>query len=250
MRPVRRNLSPITGDYSEHAKAKTDLISRIGSGWCNDNHLASYCSYCERPILTNLAVEHIEPQGGPSGKPQLKGRWDNFLLACVNCNSTKKDKQVIFNSLYFPDRDNTFHAFKYIEDGNIQPRNAGDQIAVDTLRLTGLDKAARQTHDVSDRVIAEERSSQRMQVWKLAEICLKDFDSNPTNITVKDSIVRNAVLSGFFSVWMTVFCDVPEMMNLFVDAFSGTRDSGCFDVNATAVSPAPNPDNLKDGGKI
>jgi hypothetical protein len=36
------------------------------------------------------------------------------------------------------------------------------------------------------------------------------------------------VLSGFFSVWMTVFKDYPEMKNLFIDALRGTRESGCL----------------------
>jgi len=251
MRPVRRRSSPITGDYANYEDAKTDLISRIGSGWCDENHLASYCSYCERPISTSLAVEHIEPKKGPFGKPKLKGCWDNFLLACVNCNSTKKDKRVVFSDLYFPDRDNTFHAFEYLADGNIKPLNTSDQIAIDTLELTGLEKALRQTLDATGRVIAEDRSSQRMQVWKLAEICLNDYNSRSTDTTVKDLIVRNAVTSGFFSIWMTVFCGVTEMLDRFIDAFSGTRQSGCFDTaTTTSISPAPNPDGLQGGGKI
>lgn len=251
MRPVRRNTSPISHDYSDYKDAKTELVSRIGSGWSNGNHVASYCSYCERPILTNLAVEHIEPQKGPNGQPQLKGRWTNFLLACVNCNSTKKDKRVVFNNLYFPDRDNTFHAFEYLADGNIQPLNSGDQVAINTLALTGLQKAQHQTLDAQGRIIAEDRSTQRMQTWKIAEISLHNYNCDSTNIAVKNSIVMNAVTSGFFSIWMTVFCGVSEMLNLFIDAFSGTRDSGCFDANtAVAISPAPNPDKLMDGGKI
>lgn len=251
MRPVRRNSSPILHDYSNYKDAKTDLISRIGSGWCNGNHLASYCSYCERPISTNLAVEHVEPKKGPYGKPLLVGRWTNFLLACVNCNSTKQDKQVIFSNLYFPDRDNTFHAFEYLADGNIQPRNSTDHIASDTLKLIGLDKAQRQTLDTKGRVIAEDRSSQRMQIWKQAEECLQNYNSNSTNIVIKNLIVSNAVTAGFFSVWMTVFSNVTEMLNMFIDAFSGTRDSACFDsTTAQTITPAPNPDQLLGGGTI
>ncbi len=250
MRPVRRNSSPIAGDYNDYTDARTDLVSRIGSGWSDGNHLASYCSYCERPISTGLAVEHIEPKKGPHGKPHLIGRWENFLLACTNCNSTKKDKKVIFTDLYFPDRDNTFSAFDYLKDGNLQPADPGDQIATDTLKLTGLHKERRQTHDEQGRLIAEDRSSQRMEVWKLAEICLQDFNTDPTNSTVKNLIVRNAVIAGFFSVWMAVFDHVSEMKNRFVDAFSGTRDSGCFAVDASPITPAPNPDGLQDGGKV
>lgn len=250
MRPVRRNSCPNEGDYSDYMDARTELISRIGSGWTNGKQWASYCSYCERPMSTGLAVEHIEPKKGPHGKPNLIGRWENFLLACINCNSTKKDKKVVFKDLYFPDRDNTFCAFDYLQDGNIQPAKPGDQIAADTLKLTGLDKEMRQTHDERGRLIAEDRSSQRMQVWELAEISLDDFNSSPGNEVVKNVIVRNAVLAGFFSVWMAVFQNVPEMTNRFIDAFSGTRESGCFADDATPVIPAPNPDGLRDGAKV
>jgi len=249
MRPVRRNTSPVSQDYSDYTDAKTELISRIGGGFYRGIHLASYCSYCERKIDTSLAVEHVEPKGGVHGQHDLQGRWENFLLACVNCNSTKGDKQVVFSALYFPDRDNTFYAFEYLADGNIQPSRVGDQVAFSTLELTGLDKAQRQTLDTKGRLIAEDRSSQRMQVWALATFSLEDFNSSPNNTPLKNSIVKNAVLAGFFSVWMTVFRSVPEMTNRFIDAFSGTRESGCFDADANPITPAPNPDSLMDGGK-
>ena len=251
MRPVRRGTSPTTQDFADYTQAKTELISRIGGGWYEGRNLASYCSYCERKIDTSLAVEHIEPKDGPHGHPQLQGCWANFLLACTNCNSTKGAKQVVFSALYFPDRDNTFHAFEYLADGNIKPMVSGDQIASSTLRLTGLDKAQRQTRDAKGRLIAEDRSSQRMQTWWIAELALADYIAKSSSATVKGLIVRNAVTTGFFSVWMTVFSDVAEMRNRFIDAFSGTRDSGCFDTHTTtAISPAPNPDSLTAGGKI
>jgi len=50
---------------------------------------------------------------------------------------------------------------------------------------------------------------------------------------------------------MTVFQGDTDMLNRLIDAFPGTRDSGCFDADqASPISPAPNPDNLPDGGKI
>ncbi|MEM8995751.1 MAG: HNH endonuclease [Acidobacteriota bacterium] len=95
MRPVRRDRSPLIAvedsdgpadggapevvDFEDYADAKADLVSRLGL----------FCSYCERAINTNLAVEHIQPKKGDFGRPDLAGRWENFLLACVNCNSTK-----------------------------------------------------------------------------------------------------------------------------------------------------------------
>ncbi|NOQ13247.1 MAG: HNH endonuclease, partial [Methyloprofundus sp.] len=62
MRPVRRGASPKAEDYEDYSDAKTDLISRISSGQFKERHIAAYCSYCERKIDTNLAVEHIEPK--------------------------------------------------------------------------------------------------------------------------------------------------------------------------------------------
>jgi 5-methylcytosine-specific restriction endonuclease McrA len=83
MRPIRRGSSPRQADFTNYREALPDLVGRLGM----------YCSYCERRIPTQLAVEHIQPKGLPASQA-LQGRWENFLLACVNCNSIKKDKPV------------------------------------------------------------------------------------------------------------------------------------------------------------
>lgn len=255
MRPVRRRASPQSSDYSDYRDAKVNLVSRISSGTINGEHAVAYCSYCERVVTTNLAVEHIEPKGGDFGKPELKGRWENFLLSCVNCNSTKKDKPVDLSKLFFPDRDNTFAAFSYQADGKILPSSSltSDQqlIAQNTLELTGLEKKIAVSLDENGKQIAFERVSQRMHVWGCAELSLKRYLSSPTNTVLQDSIIDNMVLSGYFSVWMTVFKNHPEMKHRFIDAISGTRESGCFDPSTSAsISPHPNRDGLQDGGKI
>lgn len=255
MRPVRRGASPIAVDYSDYADAKTDLISRIGSGWAFDLQVAAYCSYCERPIVTMLAVEHIEPKGGLFGKPHLIGKWSNFLLACVNCNSVKKDKQVILADIFIPDRDNTFAAFDYLPDGNIVPAAdlspADQQRAKATLELTGLDRAMRQTHDLQGRVIAEDRASQRLQAWGLADSLKAVIDAYPDSEGLRTSVVTNALTNGFFSIWMRVFDDDEDMKRRLVLAFSGTEGSGCFDLDANVlVRPGPNADRLDFGGKV
>jgi uncharacterized protein (TIGR02646 family) len=255
VRPVRRNNSPITGDYAKYQDAKTVLISRIGAGWIGEKHSASYCSYCERVINTNLAVEHIEPKGGEFGQPLLAGGWHNFLLACVNCNSTKGDKQVILDEIFLPDRDNTFAAFEYQAGGDIKLAEGlgGDDEsrAEKTLKLVGLDKAVRETYDEEGRVIAQDRRSQRMDVWGVAETSLADYLDFPQNLVVQRLIVNMMVFSGFFSVWMTVFKDYPAMKNRFINAMAGTKESECFDlVTGVAISPHPNRDGLQGGGKI
>jgi len=69
MRPVRRGGSPQPDDFDPYTDAKPDLISRLGG----------YCSYCERRIAANLAVEHIQPKKLPAYQ-DLEGRWENFCL--------------------------------------------------------------------------------------------------------------------------------------------------------------------------
>lgn len=244
MRPVRRGDAPQPHDYADYKDAKPDLVARLGP----------YCSFCERPVVTLLAVEHIQPKGLPA-YAHLIGCWNNFLLACTNCNSTKRDKDVDPENVLLPDRDNTFAAFQYLPDGTIEPSahaaaNGLQAMADEILKLTGLDKAALRTPDENGKQVALDRMSQRMEAWLAAEDAKNDLQSNPGNLELKNYVVKLAVKTGFFSVWMTVFAGNAEMLSRLIDGFSGTRGSNCFDANGTAVSPAPNLDGLPGGGKI
>jgi uncharacterized protein (TIGR02646 family) len=243
MRPVRKGLSPQAQDFDDYKDAKPDLVARLGS----------YCSYCERYIPTNLAVEHIQPKT-LSAYQHLEGRWDNFLLGCVNCNSSKGQKDVILQNYLLPDRDNTFAAFKYLANGEIHPSPAAisaglEQKAKETLKLVGLDKDQIDTPDINGRQVALDRKSQRMQAWLEAETALLDLRDNPSD-RLMGYIVKLAIQTGFFSIWMTVFSQDPQMRNKLIDGFASTRDSQCFDSNGTVISPAPNPDGLNHGSKI
>jgi uncharacterized protein (TIGR02646 family) len=245
MRPIRRRASPRAHDYSNYADAQVELIARLGP----------YCSYCERKIATNLAVEHIQPKGVPA-YAHLIGRWENFLLACVNCNSTKGDKVVALSEVFLPDRDNTGAAFTYLPDGTVHPSEAVvvaglEEIAKATLKLTGLDKQIVVAQDENGKQIAIDRVTQRLEAWLIAEEAKADVDSNPGNAAVRRGAVRTAKEGGFFSIWMTVFHqDIPMRQHL-IDAFQGTRLSGCHHaVTSAHVSPHPNDDGLADGGKF
>lgn len=246
MRPIRRGESPRSVDFDDYKDAKKELVSRLGG----------YCSYCERPIHTNLAVEHIQPKSGANGHPSLRGRWSNFLLACVNCNSTKKDKSLNLDQTLLPDRDNTFLAYQYTPDGCVQ---TGDHLpptvkayAGNTLGLVGLDKPLESNLDSSGASVSLDRASQRMQVWaeaQNAKALLSHCETN--NGALKEIITRLALAKGFFSVWMAVFSDKPDMKLRFIRAFKGTESSGCFDMTTGApITPAPNPDRLENGGKL
>lgn len=236
MRPVQRGVSPEATDFSDYTDAKADLVSRLGS----------YCSYCERKMPTNLAVEHIQPKGLSAYLP-LAGRWDNFLLGCVNCNSTKLNKDVVLANVLLPDRDNTFAALTYSADGKIVPHGA---MAEALLSLVGLDKPISVYLDANGKQVALDRVAQRMETWGIAEEAKNDVDVHPDQDALLRSVVRNAVATGFFSIWMTVFANNIDMRKRLIDAFPGVRGSGCFDpVTTQPVCPAPNPDQLQDGAK-
>ncbi len=251
MRPVRRNQQPTGKRFTDYSDAKADLISRLGS----------YCSYCERRIATNLAVEHIQPKA-LSAYQHLILTWDNFLLACVNCNSTKSNKNVILQDVYLPDRDNTGLAFEYLQDGTVQPAQglsfAQKQIARHTLSLAGLDKKIYTILDENGKQVEIDRVSQRMQAWGIAQRSQNLINKNPSNIDLRAFVANEtATQTGFFSIWMSVFAGDIDMRKRLIESFSnqqsqsGTLASECFDPVTTAlISPAPNPDGLPDGGKI
>ncbi len=242
MRPVERGISPQTADFERYEDARPFLVSRLGS----------FCSYCERRIKTGLAVEHLQAKDGPYGRPDLIGSWTNFLLGCVNCNSSKGDRDVRFERLYFPDRDNTFVAIEYTPDGRVSvvgtltPAQAA--IGRQTLALTGLDRRYSPAYDANGNLVALDRVSQRMEVWGIAEVALRRRLENRSG-ALRETIVDLALAHGSFSIWMKVFEQDVEMRQCFIQQFPGTAPD-CFDpVTILPVTPRP-PNGLESAGKI
>lgn len=245
MRPIRKGVSPVAGDFNKYEDAKPELVSRLGL----------YCSYCERKIVTLLAVEHIEPKDGAYGQPHLEKQWSNFLLACTNCNSCKGSKKVDFKRLLFPDRDNTFYAYSYDFDGTVhyspqlQPRQK--VMARNTLRLVGLEKPVQVFTDSNNQQVALDRSAQRMEAFGVAQVALSLLESEPNSDSTKAAIVMMAKQTGFFSIWMKVFNAYPDMKVRFIQTFEGTAESGGFDMTTgNSIVPALNSDRLTQGGKV
>ena len=241
MRPVGKGVSPVSGDFKKYEDAKPDLVSRLGI----------YCSYCERRITTLLAVEHIEPK---ELKPELEKRWSNFLLACTNCNSCKGHKPVDLSEVLLPDRDNTFSAFVYLDDGSVEAANNlkpyQHDFAIRTLTLVGLDKPVQEYRDANKQLVALDRAGQRMEAILEAKEALSDYQQSRTD-PMRRAITKCALATGYFSIWMRVFDNEPDMKIRFIRAFKGTEASGCFDMNTgAALAPAPNPDQLNSGGKV
>lgn len=240
MRPILRGSEP--KKYNKYEDAKPDLIRKFGN----------YCSYCERKIPTFLAVEHIQPKG-LAKYTHLLTEWTNFLLGCPNCNSAKKDKDVEFNQFYLPDRDNTFVAFEYDEDGIVSPATGLTQpqknIADRTIDLCALNNNFHPNWGAAEIQGSLERWAQRSATWKLAKESLLDYLSAPS-LPHARTIARCAAGHGFFSIWMKVFTTYPEVRKEIITAFLGTSQA-CFDTQTMQpITPRPSDHNLPSGGKI
>jgi uncharacterized protein (TIGR02646 family) len=247
MRPVIRGQRPQRGGFDRYRKAFPELLSRLGP----------YCSYCERRIPTNLAIEHLEPKTLCS---KLEGDWDNFLLACVNCNACKGSVAIDFSTLYFPDRDNTFIPFHYVEDGRVDVHSRlgkrETEIAKNTLALTGLDKRPKNQTDENGKLVATDRIAQRAEAWSEAEDAKKDLAECPTD-AMRRRIAKEAKAAGFFSIWMHVFSDDPDMRERFIQAYSGSHKNplygtaaDCFVNTKPVLRPAKHVSHLKHHSKI
>ncbi len=236
MRPVDRG--PAARQYAKYQDAKQDLVNRLGS----------YCSYCERRIATLLAVEHIQPKGLPQYE-HLETEWTNFLLACVNCNSAKVDQPVEPHQILLPDRDNTFHAFRYLDTGEVQVRNGLNAhlpaMATALLELTALNRCEHLNWDEDVVFSALERLGQRVQAWDQALEARADYEAGQTSAR---SVAREASGAGFFSIWMAAFEGIPAVRAQLIEIFPNTA-ADCFDAATNTITPRPN-NGLAHGGKL
>ncbi len=228
MRPIERGDTPQDKNgnpkvFADHANARPDLIDRLGE----------YCSYCEVHLDTSLAVEHVKPK---SLHPGLALKWYNFLLSCTNCNSIKLNTDVNLDDYYWPDRDNTARAIKYLPGGLVQANSevlgAPEQKKAErTIKLTGLDRKPTNNPTASDR-----RWNNRREAWGIATRSLQRLIKNDC-LAMREQIAEHAQAKGFWSVWMTVFQDDADMLNRFIEAFPGTCRA-CFDADLAKI-PRP-----------
>jgi uncharacterized protein (TIGR02646 family) len=229
MRPVERGAAPRA--YTNYQDAGPDLQARLGD----------YCSYCERQIETNLAVEHVQPK---DLQPALRNTWTNFLLGCVHCNSSKGAQPVSLPEFLWPDLDNTVAAFEYGEAGLVSPRAglsaALRQKAEALIRLTGLDKDPGNPNLTRRPTTSDRRWEKRREAWLKAEWCRSILTQQDTPQT-RELIVEVAKGRGMFSIYWTQFVDDADMKRRLREAFVGTAHV-CFD---PTENPVPRP-----GGQI
>ncbi|WP_421424080.1 hypothetical protein [Agrobacterium rosae] len=154
-----------------------------------------------------------------------------------------------------PDRDNTFLAFDYTQDGKVSVRPgltaARTAAASATLALAGLEKTVTPFMDGNEVLIVTDRISKRQEVWGQALLARTNFLKNPADADLLAMISNNAISAGCFSIWMTVFKHDPVVLARLINDHPGTAPSGCFDLTTGgAISPHPNIDSLTDGSKI
>lgn len=221
MRPVMRGFWPVDDEgvmrvFAAYMHARPHLVERMGD----------YCSFCEMQLSASLAVEHIQHK---DGNPHLECSWDNFLLACPSCNSTKGTKvdseQDVARRLW-PHVDRTFDAYVYetggvvrivsVSDASLVQRASATEEMVGLTRRPGKGLTAAQVANGSDN-----RWKKRREAWDDAISARTDLQEADTP-AMRAWIIKCAAARGFWSVWMTVFCDDPEMRQALCSTFRGT----------------------------
>ena len=221
MRPIDRGSAPRA--YAYYGDAIDDLAGRLGR----------YCSYCERRLPTNLAVEHMSPK---SLHEELRLDWNNFLLGCVNCNSVKGDDDVAEGDVLWPDRHNTMRAIDYYPGGFVRAaEDLGDDLHRRSRRLLDLVGLHRHVADgFPEPAPRDRRWEQREEAWAAAEKCRADFVSLGEAGSALGLVLEAARFCGFFSVWMTVFREFADVKQALVEEFPGTARR-CFDHAGNAI---------------
>lgn len=241
MRPVNKGKCPQVNGKDKIVKNyrdwRADLIARLGS----------YCCYCNIPLSESPQVEHVvpvNPRAGESGGQLLE--WENLLLSCGACNRAKSNKAVNETSYYLPDKHNTFLAFGFTIIKHNSPFykeaciiTAGSEGVVNkekaaaTIKLLALD-STRSTQRVTDL-----RWKFRYEAWLTVSIWRSNWDAwgKERSRDFLELLEDSARAKGFFSIWYSIFEDVPEVKSVLLNAFPGT-DENSFE-KIPPYSPKP-----------
>ncbi len=232
MRPLQRE-QPNSGkkSFDPSRDAYPDLRKNFGD----------YCCYCEAKTPHSAQVEHFLPK---SQYPEYTFCWENLLLACSTCNEKKGTKEIKFR----PDKDNTFLVFLYKEGIGAVPNSKiltqeqreQAQIMIDVLGLSRDLSANKTTKRTTREALWEDRDQTWAKATRCKEILQQAYEKQNQSLIEKlkeDALDR---AEDYFSVWMTVFADDPDMRNRFIKKFKGTA-TDCFDADG---NPIPRPGGI------
>ncbi|MGL4412227.1 MAG: HNH endonuclease [Bacteroidales bacterium] len=211
MRPVNKGENNKV--YVKYQDAKRDLV----------NHIGNYCSYCERQIQAQSAIEHVIPK---SLNKELELSWCNFLIACVNCNSIKGNKEVNIEEYVWPDKHNTFdlvcysdNTLKVTSSSHLSPDS---RIKVDRLiSLVGLDRISPKTGARYEQM-TDTRQEERLKCQLNAKRMKVLYENSSEKKVLLACMIDVIKMSGFWSIWMNVFQNTPEIKAALLNSFPGT----------------------------
>ena len=204
----------IQENYPEYGDAKFPLASNIGQ----------YCSYCEGDEkIHSLEVEHMAAKS----KGGSLTEWNNFLLCCKICNTTK-GVEVINDDYHWPHLNNTFLSFIYDETGRVNVNdNMSELSKVRAQNLLNLAKLQRYPETDNQPSPKDFRWQYRYEAWRLAtDWKLKFLD----RLITEDDIISRVKDKGQWSIWFTVFKGIDSVRARLISDFPGTCAS-CFDAN-------------------
>lgn len=159
------------------------------------------------------------------------------LSAVTNCNSVKGDKDVADDETLWPDRDNAMIAIEYSKGGFVRVVDSLDPpiktMARKLVTLIGLDRhGAREWPNPATR---DRRWLQRDEVWAEAEKLLDIYKDLGASEAVKKLVIDVAKGYGFFSIWIELFSDHPEILHGLIESFPGTA-ANCFDPDGSPIN--------------
>ena len=204
------NLTP----YTKYRDAMPYLVERIGA----------FCSYCEMEISNEPDVEHVQPKSRNGAADML----ENFLIGCKKCNKIKSNKNPNRANHLWPDEDNTFVAYEYYNEIFVRPSaiiqgTSIEELARNTLDLTGIDRLPSNIFLPSKKVKKDRRWQKRREAWGRAELALKRWRNNPNN-ELCEQIADTAVSIGFYSIWVQKFAAEPDVLAAIKAQFPNTYE--------------------------
>ncbi len=204
--------------YNPWRLAKLELINEIGA----------YCVYCEKKLSRSaLDIDHVlgKKVKDASGRLKYEGseytfNWNNFMLACKNCNSIKSNKDIAETNPYLPHTNNLLHFMLIKEGGLIEIKKdlaRGDLDRVQAFfDLVGLDRnPGHKNYSQFD-----DRWESRLKAFDIAKRQLNKYEISTNKPAELETIVTLAEAYGFFSVWYYQFINYPDVLNAIINGFS------------------------------